>query len=271
MLDRPAACEGCPCHPGTKGYNPKRTGPFVPPWSSKAGSLLDPTLIQPEHFQHIDLVIIGMAPSFREVDEGQPLVGPTFVEMRRGLGPLLDTIAMVKLNYTNCRTWKPGKTVDFINRDPLAIEAKACALRWVVPILRAMAEAESRYNKTIVLWVMGQKAFDIIFQGKYGTFSGSKGSRGARLNRRQESYHVLADRIETWALKSGRKKDRKCMYCQTPLAEPKVRMCPECRELPLAERKKKADELDRATPPASAPTDPGSPTSASPPGPQSDG
>ena len=239
MHKRPAACEGCIACPTHPKYDPKKTGPFVPP-KGPYGSILDPAALDPDDFLKVQLVVIAMAPSFREVDQGEPLVGPSFVEWRRGLGPILDTIVLVKLNYVNCRTWKPGKTVDFVNRDPRAEEAQACTLRWLVPLLRTLAEAERR-GAEIHLQVMGQKAFDVVFQGKYGTFGGSKGSRGQRMNRRKESYDVLADRIERWATKTSRKKDRQCMYCGALLTEPRVRMCPDCRALKPVERKAKAD------------------------------
>ena len=228
MTPRPPACNGCPLCPSTPGYDAKRCGPFVPP-KGPEGSLLDPENLPA--LSDLDLAIIGMAPSYREVDEGEPLVGPSFVEMRRGLGPAMDEARILKLNYVNCRTWKPGKTIDFVNREPTALEAKACSSRWLIPILRALADEEdSRIGSGFVihLWVLGQKAFDVVFQGKYGTFGGSKGSRGQRINRRQESYSILADRIEKWVTKN--KKTRFCKDCQTKLMEPRVRMCPECRE-----------------------------------------
>ncbi len=240
MTPRPPACSGCPLCPSTPGYDAKKSGPFVPP-KGPEGSLLDPENLPA--LSDLDLAIIGMAPSYREVDEGEPLVGPSFVEMRRGLGPAMDEARILKLNYVNCRTWKPGKTIDFVNREPTALEAKACSQRWLIPILRALgvaerpAEYEERdggYRENIAepnpihLWVLGQKAFDVVFQGKYGTFGGSKGSRGQRINRRQESYSILADRIEKWVTKN--KKTRFCKDCQTKLMEPRVRMCPECRE-----------------------------------------
>ncbi len=266
MHTRPSACEGCPACPGSSAYDPVRTGAFVPPMGPY-GSILDPTDLSWRAFYEVDLVIIGMNPSFREVDEGEPLVGPTYVEMRRGLGPALETSVLLKLNYVNCRTWKKGKTVDFINRDPVAAEAKACALRWLVPILRTLAEAE-REGATIHLWVLGQKAFDVVFQGKYGTFGGSKGSRGQRVNRRKETYDILADRIERWATKATKAKTRHCTSCGDALTEPRVRLCQTCRAVPLAERK--AAVLARGKPSSEAATDPPSPSSPSAPAGQPD-
>ena len=225
---RPDACNGCPCCPGSTGYDPTKSGASVPP-NGPSGRIIDPCLLTSVDLAGVDLVIIGMAPSYREVDAGEPLVGPSFVEMRRGLGPMLDSTVLFKMNYVNCRTWKPGRTVDYINRDPKASEAKACALRWLVPILRVMAQAETE-GANIHLWVLGQKAFDVVFQGKYGTFGGSKGSRGQRMNRRKEGYDVLADRVERWATKETRKRQRFCKDCNLPLMEPRVRLCPLCQE-----------------------------------------
>lgn len=228
-MERPDACNGCPACPGSPGYDPKKTGAFVPPKGDNI-SYGDPKAISWRDFVGIKLVVVGMSPSFREVDEGEPFVGPSLVEWRRGLGPFIDTIQIFKTNYMNCRAWKPGKTVDYINRDPKADEAKACSVRWLVPILRAMAEAERHHHQNIMLHVFGQKAFDVVFQGKYGTFGGSKGSRGQRMNRRKESYDVLADRIERWATKATRKKERYCKDCNVPLTVPRVRLCPDCKK-----------------------------------------
>lgn len=222
---RPKECDGCPLNPTSSGYKPEKSGPFVPPHDGK-DAVLTPVL---GALDQCDLVVVGMAPSFREVDEGEPMVGPTFVEMRRGLGPLLDQIRLFKTNVVNCRTWKKGKTVDHVNRDPSAAEQKACTSRWLVPLLRRMAEVE-RGGKTIHLWIMGKLAFDAVLQGKYGTFSGSKSSRGQRINRHKVSYDKLADRIERWATKTARKKERHCMTCGEVLTKPRIRKCDACKE-----------------------------------------
>jgi uracil-DNA glycosylase len=177
-------------------------------------------------FDDVQLLVVGMNPSFREVEEGEPMVGPTFHEMRRGLGPLLDTTRIRKTNIFNCRTQKPGKTVEHVNRDPTAKEIKACAARWLVPELRAAAEAEDR-GANITLWTLGKLAFDTVFQGKFGAFSGHKNSRGQRINRDKLSFRVLADRIEKWAHTAV--KVRRCMSCGAELTEPRVRKCAACK------------------------------------------
>lgn len=235
-FDRPPQCIGCPAHPDTAKYDPGRTGEFVPPHDGH-GPVLEPG---GGRFDDVDLVVVGMNPSFREVEEGEPMVGPTFHEMRRGLGDQLDKTRIRKINVFNCRTQKPGRTVEHVNRDPTIAEAKACAKRWLVPELRAMAETE-RQGHEIHLWTLGKIAFDTVFQGKFGTFSGHKASRGQRINQLRLSYDVLASRIERWVAKSG-VKIRVCMSCGLELTEPRVRKCSACKELAKAKNVKKTRE-----------------------------
>ena len=222
-MKRPSKCEGCIACPGSANYNPDRTGPFVPP-KGPTGSIIEPTAAD---FKGVKLVVVAMAPAFNEIEEGEPLVGPSFHEIHRAMGDHWNPRTIVKLNYVNCRTHRPGKTVDYVNRTPTAAEAKDCTPRFLIPFLRAMAEAE-RQGETINLWVLGQDAFKVVFQDHYGSFSGSKSSRGQRLNRELHTYDHLADRIEKWTTKS-RKKERKCIRCNQPITLPRIRICPTCR------------------------------------------
>lgn len=227
-MNRPPQCQGCPCNPDSADYDPVKSGPFVAPYDGTA-SVGEPGAGSFD----VDVVAIGMAPSFREVEEGQPMVGPTYHEMRRGLGDMLDRIKIRKTNVVNCRTWKPGKTVDRVNRDPTVRETKPCALRWLVPELRAMAEQERRTGKPVHLWILGGLAMEVVLQKKFGTFSGSKSSRGQRINRKNVSYDVLADRIEMWATKTAsksRKKERTCKECGEVLTQPRILKCAACKE-----------------------------------------
>ena len=221
-MERPAKCAGCIACPGSPSYNPSRTGPFVAP-SGPKGSILEPTA---SDFKGIKLVVLAMNPSEQEIEEGEPLVGPSFQQIYRAMGSSWNPSETVKLNYFNCRSWRPGKTKDFVNRNPTAAEAKDCATRFLVPFLRAMAEAE-RQGETILLWVMGNEAFKVAFQDHYGTFSGSKSSRGQRLNRKNHTFDKLADNIEKWAVKS--RKLRLCIRCNQPLTLPRIRICPTCK------------------------------------------
>ena len=77
MVGRPEACNGCPACPGSAGYDPKKTGPFVPP-KGIAGPIRNPEELYWGDFLGVELVVVGMSPSFREVDEGEPFVFPNF-------------------------------------------------------------------------------------------------------------------------------------------------------------------------------------------------
>jgi hypothetical protein len=181
----------------------------------------------------IDLYILAIAPASWEVDENEPLVGPSGSWVSRGLAAvgLRRPLKIRKANLVNCRIVRPGKG-GLVNRSkPTIKEARECASRWLLPELKALAEHErSTLATNFVFWSLAQATFDIIFR-KHGVFGKSCHQRLQR-DPKKRSFHVLAGDLERWIEKGKRyakKKDPKCLDCGVEITRPK-RKCDKCRK-----------------------------------------
>lgn len=204
-VTRPDACEGCPLNPSHPKFDRAKVDPdgFVPPWNGSH------SMVSPVDVGTPSALFIGMAPSEWETREGEPFVGPSFAEMNRAQSAVNGRLSNVaKTNIVNCRTWKRGKTSIMVNREPTAAEQKACTRRWLIPMLRALATLEAT-GHVVHLFTFGQLAFNAVFQRQRGTFSGHKGARGHRLNRKGQHVDALVPRLEAWTKGHEKKESQK--------------------------------------------------------------
>lgn len=142
MKPRPQICLGCPGNPKTPGHLPTLWGGHVPP----SGPL------------DAQLLIIGIAPAEEEERQGIPLVGPSGKKVHLAIDWALEgrSLKIRKLNIVNCRTRKPGVSRTWINRDPTAVEFRACAERFLIP--------ELRKTRAKAILILGQVPFDLFLK-----------------------------------------------------------------------------------------------------------
>ena len=112
---RPRVCPvACPLHPKSPHHNPTLSGGFVPP------------LILP----NTSLLVVGIVPGDEEELGGVPFIGPSGRYADHAIhwaSGGRSAYKFSKMNLVNCRTVKPGKTKDYINRTPpTAVEMRTC-------------------------------------------------------------------------------------------------------------------------------------------------
>lgn len=139
---RPQKCLGCPGDPRTPGHLGSLWGGHVPPWGSEDAQLL----------------VIATSGGEEEERRGIPLVGPSGKKIHLAIDWAAENrpLKIRKLNMVNCRTKKPGISRSWINRDPTAMEVRACVERFLVP--------ELKKTKAKAILVVGQIAFDFYLR-----------------------------------------------------------------------------------------------------------
>ncbi len=85
-----------------------------------------------------NMLLVGIAPSYQEVANGKPLVGPAGRKVDAAIKWALATLKRVeteltvrKTNLVRCRTTQPGKK-GIVNRDPTKNEIAHCTSRHLI-------------------------------------------------------------------------------------------------------------------------------------------